>query len=122
MSNKANLEKIYDLIEKYKFDELNDEQKELVIATISKNEYEDMRSTIIDTQSLFAKYPETTTKEKKKTFATILLYQLELYKVAALIILFIGFSFLYTQLSYDNKLDNKTQIDTVFVSITKIKK
>ncbi|MEA3451459.1 MAG: hypothetical protein U9Q83_06095 [Bacteroidota bacterium] len=117
MSKEANLAKIYDLIEKYKFDELNDKQKELVIANITEKEYEDMRSTIVVTESLFAKYPETTTKNKKKTFATIFLYQLELYKVAAIIILFIGFNFLYNQLTFDNKLDNKAQIDTVFVSI-----
>lgn len=117
MSNKANLEKIYDLIEKYSFDELNEQQKELVINNITKKEYQDMRSTIDDTQKFFAKYPENVIKEKKKTLKQILAFPIEFYKVAASLLILLAIGFLYTHSLSKGNLENKKQIDTVFVSI-----
>jgi hypothetical protein len=116
MKAKKEFEKIYDLMEMFDFDDLTDNEKELVRQTLSEEEYNTMRSTIKDTRSFFSKpdFPE----EKKSPVKKIISYPVELYKVAAVILLLAGIGFIISRgriESHDMKL---ASADTVFIEKT----
>ena len=87
--NKA-LERIYELIENYDFNDLSDFERSLVLKHISEKEYRSMRLTIVDTRNLFDKLPVDSKNFQPRTMKKLLNYSVELYKFAAAIIIFIG--------------------------------
>ena len=118
MENEQNIEKIYDLIEKFNFDELSGKEKIFVLKYISLEEYNNMRSTITDTKDFFLNYPVKPTKEKASKFKKLVTYPMELYKIAAIVLLLIsiGIAFLKVRTSHQQKL--LAIVDTVFIEKT----
>jgi len=114
--NEQNIEKIYDWIEQFNFDELLSEQKEFVLENMSRQEYDDMRSTISDTKNLFANVTIPAEKEKIRPLRKIMTKTLELYKVAASIIVLLGISSFCFKAYYSHNQAEKILIDTVFVT------
>ena len=116
MNAKKEFGKIYDLLEMFDFVDLTDDEKELVRQTISEKEYNDMRSTIKDTKSLFSKpaFPV----EKKSPLQKIISYPVELYKVAAVILLLAGIGLILSKGKTENYDKQMALADTVFIEKT----
>ena len=57
MEQDKDLQRIYDLIEWYDFEELEESEKSFVCRHISEDEYNSMRSTLSDTKEFFSKVP-----------------------------------------------------------------
>ncbi|MBN2892492.1 MAG: hypothetical protein JXL97_11540 [Bacteroidales bacterium] len=117
MSNEKSIEQIYELIELFDYEELTQKQKEFVLLHITRKEYENMRSTIADTKELFAKYPETIKTKGKSSFKKILTFPLELYKVAAIVIILFGIGVLFSKMNSTTNQTNIFSNDTVFMTI-----
>jgi hypothetical protein len=118
MKDEQHIARIYDLIEKYDFIELSEDDKELVLRHFSLNEYSDLRSTIADTKELFSKYPEGNKKTKLYQLRKIVMYRVELYKIAATILIIAGATYLFS--TWDNSNNQKliASVDTVYVKKT----
>ena len=55
MENEKDLQRLYDLIELYDFEELQEREKSFIRRHISEDEYKSMRSTLKDTKELFVR-------------------------------------------------------------------
>ena len=110
-------ERIYDLVEKFDFNDLSEEDKKFVLLHISKEEYDRLRLTIHDTQQLFAKYPYQENRVDKSNFRKIATYPVELYKIAAVILLILGVGFVFT-LKISKQSPILAMVDTIVVKKT----
>jgi hypothetical protein len=97
MAGKKNIDKIYQLIEQFDFNELPENDKIFILENISIEEYDKIRTTIADTRNLFLKYPESESKKTYGNFIKLLTYKIELYKIAATILLLIGIGFMFSK-------------------------
>lgn len=107
-------EKLYDLVESFEFEELSEKDKSLVLQHISKNEYSNIRSTIVDANTLFSKNLFVLKKEKKSIVRRIVTYPVELYKIAAMIILFLGIGFISSNISHKSQPKVIASADTIY--------
>lgn len=118
MKKEQAIEKIYDLIEQFDFEELNEREKSIVLEHLSSAEYTSMRSTIADANALFTKYRVPGISVKRLTFKKLALYPVAFYKIAVAIILLMGIAFLLSKNQNASKKDLLARIDTVFIEKT----
>jgi len=105
--------RMYDLVEMYDFNELSEKDKDFVLEHFSQKEYNELRETITDTKEMFSSY----SFKNKKHFALqrIASYPIELYKIAAAVVLIIGLGFLITNKVASNHAAFLATTDTLFV-------
>lgn len=115
MKKEQAIEKIYDLIEQFDFEELSESEKSFILEHISYAEYATMRSTIVDTNELFSKYPISGQKGKELSLKKLAVYPVALYKIAVAIILLIGIAFLLSKNQAFNEKELLAKVDTIFV-------
>jgi hypothetical protein len=118
MKTEQHMEKIYDLVERFDFNDLSEDDKEFILRNITVEEFENMRSTIKDTTLLFSKYPEFESKKNQIGFRKIAFYPVELYKIAAGILIILGTMFFVSQRNNSKPQNLIAGIDTVFVKKT----
>jgi hypothetical protein len=125
---KANeeIERVYELMEKFDFNELCEQDKIYVLSVISEKEYINIRGTINEVGTFFTNSEDVNlnaainksliNKNKHVNILLKLLKQpIQLYKVAASIIVFIG---LYSFIHFTNLKDKRSPIssnDTIFI-------
>lgn len=115
MKKEHDIEKVYELIEQFDFEELSESERSFVMKYISEKEYNSMRSTIADTNALFSKYPVPGRKDRRFSLKRFLVYPIELYKTAAMIILIIGFGFIISKSLLLDEKEIIAKVDTIFV-------
>jgi hypothetical protein len=118
MKDEQHLERIYDLVEMFDFNNLSETDKEFVIKHITLKEYTDLRSTIKDSVEFFSKYPENMINQKRYHWKKIALYPIELYKIAAAILLIISAVSLLSKWDNSKHQNLIAGVDTVFVKKT----
>jgi hypothetical protein len=118
MEKEKDLKKVYDLIEKYDFNELQESEKSFVRQHISVNEYNKMRSTLKDTKDLFRKLSEPVTHKRHNSFSRIARYPVELYKLAAIILLLLAIGIIFTKVRTVEPQELLAIIDTVYLEKT----
>ncbi len=114
------MEAIYDWLEHYDFDELTQAQKDVVLSEMSTREYNDMRETLKDTQTLMNKIPGKV-QARNSVVSRVFHYQIALYKVAAVVAILIVSAYLalnWSGNSYKESTEQITMVDTVYVSKT----
>lgn len=126
MNENQDMEKIYDLLEKFDFRNLSEQERNHVLAEMTAEEYNNLRATLKDTEIHFSNALELepegsayssliSIKKKKYRIMRILNQPVQLYKVAASIILLTGlFSFVHFTNLHDQK-NNSLSNDTIFV-------
>ena len=84
---------LHELIEKYDFSELNQEQQQFVLLEITKEEYLEYRNTIALTSNYFKNEPIMMAEdlvvpkvEKESALLRIVNYKLPIYKIAAILV------------------------------------
>ena len=115
MAKELDIEKIYEFIERFDFEELSENNKSFVLKHITNKEYNDIRSTINDTMDLFSKYPKSVKKEKIISFKKIVTYPVEFYKIVAAVLLIICIGFIISKVKTSDQQELLATIDTVFV-------
>ncbi len=125
MNSNKKIEKAFELAEMFEFMELMDNDKKYILSLMTKEEYNDLRKAIFTLPKYFEKdidpiinIPQFAHHERKNKFKYLLLYPLQLYKVAAIVI----FTYL-TYYSYHHINENQdseliAQSDTVYVHRT----
>ena len=126
MKANENMERVYELLELFNFGELPEQDKSYILSVMSENEYTNLRSTLTDTEILFANaeelnlneslYKALINKRKNENFLIRVLKQpVQFYKVAASVLIILGlFSiFHYTNLNDNNK--KKASNDTIYI-------
>mgnify|MGYP006108680883 CR=1 FL=1 len=88
---------IYEIIEKYDFSELTDQQRKLVLSEMTEDGYTNMRKTISLTTDFFDEEPilmaedlVVPTIKKKSVLVRLINYKLPIYKVAAILMIFLS--------------------------------
>jgi hypothetical protein len=135
---KANrfIERVYELLEKNDFTDLAEEDKIYVRSVISENEYNKLRRTLRDTEAFFGNTKEfkmaesgfnslLSTEKKKNTLIKLLKRPIQLYKVAAALVVLLGiYSFIHLKNVQEKNsplISNDTiyiyKIDTVYSKI-----
>ena len=107
-----NESKIYELIEKYDFSELNESQQQLVLLNMTIEEYVELRKTVLSTSSFFANEPiliaedlVAPTIKRERILIKMINYKLPIYKVAAILVIVLSISKLIPE-----KQDKETQL------------
>ncbi len=123
MSSDKKTNRVFELAEKFEFRELLSMDKKYILSVMTEEEYNDLRNTINSLPNYFTRDIEPITNIppigyncKKNRFTKFIQYPLQLYKVAAIII--IGF-FLFNINQHDDESLNSellTQKDTVFIN------
>ncbi|MBN1186934.1 MAG: hypothetical protein JXB49_31950 [Bacteroidales bacterium] len=116
MEKDKHIEKIYELVELYDFDELSEDDRSFVLEHISVEEYSRMRETITETKNLFEKSEITYRKDRSFKVKKIIAYPVELYKIAALLILFFGTGYTISSLNYSHKRKLIAATDTIYTN------
>jgi hypothetical protein len=115
MKREQAIEKIYELIEQFDIDELSENEKSFVLKHISYAEYLTMRSTIVDTNELFSKFPGSAQKDKGLSLKKLAVYPVALYKIAVAIILLIGIGFLLRKNQLFSEKELLAVADTIYI-------
>lgn len=118
MENNKAIEKVYELIEKLNFNELSKDERDFVLNHISEKEYNDIRSTLGDTQHYFANYPEETQMRKTYSLKNILSYRIEIYKIAAALLVLLGIGLLLSKSFTPLPSNIIASVDTVYIDHT----
>lgn len=123
MSSDKKTNRVFELAEQFEFRELLNIDKKYILSVMTEEEYNDLRNTIYSMPNYFMRDIEPITniptigyKHKKNRFTKFILYPLQLYKVAAIII--IAF-FLFNINQHNNENLNSellTQNDTVLIN------
>jgi hypothetical protein len=118
MIEEQNIEKIYDLVEKFHFDSLSKTDKATVLQHFSIEEYNNLRSTIIETNNYF----KSITLGEKSTWQNKIRHiahtSVELYKIAATILVIIGLWYVFSEWGNSTQPPLIAMADTVFVQKT----
>ncbi|MBN1462725.1 MAG: hypothetical protein JXQ69_04380 [Paludibacteraceae bacterium] len=119
MKNEQHIEKVFDLLELYNFNELTQADKQLVLSVMTEVEYQDMRTTIGASKSYFDKEPlvfvEKAMETKQFSFPQVLKYA-----AVAVILVSVGFvggkfsSSLNEVLIASNDTVYMEKLDTIF--------
>jgi hypothetical protein len=128
---KANqyLERVYELLEQFDFEELSDEDRIYVLSVMTENEFNDMRSTLKDTETFFSNSYEPnindslfnsimSTNHKPNILIKILNHPVKFYQLAASILLLLG---LYIIKQYSDLPDKNSALpinDTIYIHKT----
>jgi hypothetical protein len=118
MKNERALEKIYDLLEIFGFDELKTEEQELVLNYMSKADYENMRSSITDTRGFFSTNEPEVYVDRPSVFKRIAYLRIEFYKVAAAILILCAAGFAVSLLTPKHSQNLLAVVDTVYIKQT----
>jgi hypothetical protein len=126
MNRESELEKIYDLLETFSFDELKPEEQEIVLKHMTKSEYDSMRATILDSRHFFSSVEADEKVNKPSVIKRIAYMRIEFYKVAAaiLVLLIAGITILAINPRHTQTLLASTdtiyikQTDTVVIKVT----
>ncbi len=117
MKKKDYTEKIYDLIEMFDYDDLSKQDQEYVMKNMSSEEYTALRSTVNDMENYFSKM--TVEQQRKPGIRKLIFYPVELYKIAAAVILLAGILFFISKSRSANSQKMMAyHTDTVFVEKT----
>ena len=120
METNQNIERVYELLEKFDFNELPEQDKLLVLSEMTESEYVKMRSTVKDTLSFFANVGEPNFDNSKKPlvksntennylFLQLLKQPIQFYKVAVAIVIFIG---IYSVIHYFNPQEKNSPLSS----------
>ena len=125
---KANpyLERVYELLEQFDFNELSEKDRTYVLSNMSEKEYINMRSTIKDTETFFSNSSEPNinvsllssiihTNHKPNILIKILNQPVKFYQLAAFIVLILA---IYTIKQYSDFPDKNSALplhDTIFI-------
>jgi hypothetical protein len=128
---KANryFEGVYELLEQFDFKELSEKDKIYVLSEMTENEYNNMRSTLMDTETFFSNSSEPNindslfnsimrTNHKPNILIKILNQPVKFYQLAASIILLLG---LYAIKQYSDLPDKNSALpvnDTIYIQKT----
>lgn len=121
METNQNIERVYELLEQFDFNELSEQDKLFVLSEMTEIEYGKMRSTIKDTQSFFVSDIEPiydNSRKPKSLLLRILTQPIQLYKVAASIVILMG---IYSAIHYFNIPDKSqllTSTDKIYIHKT----
>jgi len=129
METNHNLEKIYQLVEQFDYNELIDADKSFVLTQMTVNEYQNMHDTINESKNYFANKPEilpddsilkslSDKKRKKNIVVRSLNYRMQLYKVAASILIILGITFMIFYKSNPGLYNQLTIHDTIYIKKT----
>jgi len=123
MSSDKKTNRVFELAEQFEFRELLNMDKKYILSVMTEEEYSGLRNTIHSLPNCFMREIEPITnippidyKHKKNKFTKFILYPLQLYKVAAIIIIAY---FLFNINQHNNENLNSellTQNDTVFIN------
>ncbi len=126
MKSNQDMERVYELLEQFDFRELSDNDRNYVLSLMTAGEYNNLRVTVKDTEMLFSEVQEPKLNEsvynsliagikEKNIFIRFLKRPVQLYKVAATVIVLTGlFSFIhFTNLHEQNS--NSLTNDTIFI-------
>ncbi|MHC1690085.1 MAG: hypothetical protein AB9833_04565 [Bacteroidales bacterium] len=123
MSSDKKTNRVFELAEQFEFRELLNIDKKYILSVVTEEEYNDLRNTIHSLPNYFMRDIEPITnippidyKHKKNIFTKFILYPLQFYKVAAIIIIAY---FLFNINQHNNENLNSellTQNDTVFIN------
>lgn len=116
MEKDKNIEEVYSLIERLDFEELSDSEKDIVLSQISREEYTNIRSSIVDTKTLFADFSESSKEGKFTKIKQFILFPVELYKVAAVILLLFGMTFYLSRVHLLEEKELIAFVDTVYLT------
>jgi hypothetical protein len=126
MNANQDMEKIYEFLEKSDFRELSGPDRNYVLLSMSEEEYNNLRSTVKDTEMLFSNSRDsepdksiytslTGMKENKNRILGVLRYPVQFYKVAATVIVLMGlFSFIHFSNLHEQNNESLSN-DTIFV-------
>lgn len=126
MNANQDMEKIYEFLEKSDFRELSEPDRNYVLLSMSEEEYNNLRSTVKDTEMLFSNSRDsepdksiytslTGMKENKNRILGVLRYPVQFYKVAATVIVLMGlFSFIHFSNLHEQNNESLSN-DTIFV-------
>jgi hypothetical protein len=126
MNVNQDMEKIYEFLEKSDFRELSEPDRNYVLLSMSEEEYNNLRSTVKDTEMLFSNSRDsepdksiytslTGMKENKNRILGVLRYPVQFYKVAATVIVLMGlFSFIHFSNLHEQNNESLSN-DTIFV-------
>jgi len=129
METNHNLEKIYQLVEQFDFNELTDSDKSFVLTQMTVNDYQNMRETIKESKSFFSNKTEIPPDDailkslsgytlKKNFIVRSLNYRMQLYKVAASILIILGITFMIFYKSNPGLYSQLTIHDTIYIKKT----
>jgi hypothetical protein len=126
MKANQSVERVYELIEQFEFTELSENDRTYVMSVMSVNEYNALRFTLKTTESVFNKSEELDLNEsvyesiikihnKRNFFVKLMTLPVQLYKVAAILMILIGlYSYIHSfSPNYNQSL--RLTNDTVFV-------
>jgi hypothetical protein len=128
MKANQNMERIYELIEQFDFNELSESDKAYILTLISETEYNNMRNTLKDTENYFAQTLEPKLNDPAKfipdqsknenRIIKLLKQPIQLYKVAASIVVILG---IYSLIHYSNQQQKSNLLavhDTIIIHKT----
>jgi hypothetical protein len=129
METNHNLEKIFQLVEQFDFNELTDSDKSFVLTQMTVNDYQNLRETIKESKSFYSNKPEilpdeailkslSDKKRKKNIVVKTLNYPMQLYKVAASILIILGITFMIFYKSNPGLYSQLTIHDTIYIKKT----
>lgn len=126
MKSNQDMERVYELLEQFDFRELSDGDRNYVLSRITADEYQNLKATVKDTEMLFSDIQEPKLEESvynsliamKKEHNILIRFlkrPVQLYKVAATVIVLTGlFSFIhFTNLHEQN--NNSLSNDTIYI-------
>jgi hypothetical protein len=126
MKSNPGIERVYELLEQQNFEDLCKEDKIYVRSVISEKEYDKLRRTLRDTESLFGSTQEfklnesgfsslLSTVKKKSNLIELLKRPTQLYKIAAALIVLMGlYSFIHLK-NVKGKNEPLISNDTIYI-------
>ena len=115
MKQNKNIEKIYDLAEKFDFNELSESDKRIILKEISEEEFAGIRLTIVNTDELYSKMDLPVKADKKSGIKKIIYYPVEFYKVAATLLVLVGLGYVFSDLHKTVEKEYITETDTLII-------
>jgi hypothetical protein len=112
MKTNENIEKAYDLVERFEFSELSEQDKSYILSVMTESEYHQMRTTLMDIKNSFENDVEPglllqqSSHRGNNRFIRFINYPVQLYKVAVSILIVVGLYALYQDARHD-QLDKK---------------
>jgi len=129
MKTNQNMERVYELLEQFNFNELSERDKIYILSVMPETEYINMRDTIKETEGFFTNaaelnlsdslYKSLMNKSRKGNILLKLLKQsVQLYKVAASVLIILG---IYSVIHYSNLHEKNSTLalnDTIYIHKT----
>jgi hypothetical protein len=127
MEVNQNMDKVNELLEQFDFNELSEQDKMYILSIMSEIEYINMRDTLKDTENFFAQSVDLNPNDSlyeflmnnsknENRFIKFLKHPIQLYKVAASIVIVLG---IYSFFHYSNPQGKNSLLalhDTIFIN------